>query len=86
MEFREHAQNAAKTVCTMLDSALSDEQEKRITEIIEHAVIEAVREDGNRCAKAAMSCCSADRDLAHKVADEIRRTNTALIANLSSMR
>lgn len=86
MDSRKHARSAAKTVCTMLHATPSDELEKQITEVIEHAVIEAVREDGARCAKVAMDCCSADRDLAHKVADEIRRANTALIANLSSMR
>jgi hypothetical protein len=30
--------------------------------------------------------CSADKDLAHKIADEIRRNEEALIANLSSVR
>ncbi len=37
-------------------------------------------------AKVASDCCAADRDLAHTVADQIQLANTALIANLSSLR
>lgn len=86
MDFRERAQNAAKAACAMLQAAPSGDLQQQVADVIERAMIDAVLEDGERCAKVATQCCSADRDLAHKIADEIRRTHTALIANLSSMR
>ncbi|MFQ6022491.1 MAG: hypothetical protein ACE5NW_07195 [Acidiferrobacterales bacterium] len=86
MDFRERAQSTAKAVCGILQAEPSSDLQKQVADVIERAMIDTVLEDGERCAKVAMDCCSADRDLAHKVAEEIRRTQTALIANLSSMR
>ena len=57
-----------------------------VKSVIQEAVIKAVLETRSTCVDVAKECCSADRDLAHKVAEEIRLANTALIANLSSMR
>ncbi len=53
---------------------------------LERAIIDSYQDSAGRCAKVAREFCSADKDLAYKVADEIRRANIALIANLSSMR
>ncbi len=86
MQFRERAQAAAKNLYGILQTAPSAELEAQVVKVIEQTMIDTLLEEGERCAKVAMDCCSADRDLAHKVADEIRRANTALIANLSSMR
>ncbi|MFQ5756929.1 MAG: hypothetical protein ACE5H7_12700 [Acidiferrobacterales bacterium] len=86
MDFRERARSAAKNVSGIIQSAPSDELEQQVAAVIERAMIDAVLEDGERCVKAAVNCCSADKDLAHKITDEIRRSNTALIANLSSLR
>jgi hypothetical protein len=86
MQFRERAQAAAKDLCDILQAAPSAELEARVVKVIEQTMIDTLLEDGERCAKVAMDCCSPDRDLAHKVADKIRQANTALIANLSSMR
>ena len=52
----------------------------------EKAMVDALVEANQRCTQAAMQCCSADRDMAHKVAAEIERSHQALIANLSGMR
>lgn len=86
MDFRERARSAAKNVSGIIQSAPADELEQQVAAVIERAMIDAVLEDGERCVKAAVNCCSADKDLAHKITDEIRRSNTALIANLSSLR
>ena len=55
-------------------------------ENILQAIIDAVLEERSRCATVVKTICSADKDLAHKIADEIRRNEEALIANLSSLR
>ncbi|MEE8212784.1 MAG: hypothetical protein V3T12_03380 [Acidiferrobacterales bacterium] len=86
MNFRERARSAAKNVSGIIQSAPPDELEQQVAAVIERAMIDAVREDGQRCVKAAVNCCLADKDLAHKITEEIRRSNTALIANLSSLR
>ncbi len=86
MDFRERARSAAKNVSGIMQTAPSDELEQQVAAVIERAMIDAVLEAGERSVKAAVNCCSADKDLAHKIAEEIRRSNTALIANLSSLR
>lgn len=86
MNFKNRAAGIVKTVCQILDATPSADAQKRVAELIERALMDAALEDSEECAKVAMVCCSADRDLAHKIAEEIRRKNVALIANLSSMR
>lgn len=86
MNFQERAEGVAKTIIGILEAAPSTEQKGRVAAAIERALIDAVLEGADEDAKVAMKCCSADRDLAHKIADEIERKKAALIANLSSMR
>lgn len=86
MSFREQADKAAEAVAEAFGAAPSPDQAKAVADVIERAIIESSRDAAGRCAKVASDCCAEDRDLAHKVADEIKRANTALIANLSSLR
>ena len=62
------------------------EKHDEIFAIVEKAVVKAVLEGQHRAVDAAILCPEADQDLAHKIASEIRRSNDALIANLSSLR
>ena len=62
------------------------EKHDEIFAIVEEAVVKAVLEGQHRAVDAAILCPEADQDLAHKIASEIRRSNDALIANLSSLR
>ena len=57
-----------------------------VSRIVEKALIEVMREVRSCCNQAVNVCCSADQDLAHKIADELHRAETALISNLQSMR
>ena len=86
MNLRERAESAAASVFETLSVSPTGDQAKRATELIEKIVIDAVIEEGRRCAKVARDCCASDRDMARKVAREVRLSNVALIANLSSMR
>lgn len=83
---RSRAEGATKDVIEALQFSPSPQQSKRVTEIIERAMIDAYRDCAERCVHVAQEVCLQDRDLAHKIADGIRRDNTALIANLSSLR
>ena len=86
MSFREQADKAVQTVAEAFGAAPTPEQAKAAADVIERAIIESYRDAAARCAEVASKCCAEDRDLAHKVADQIERANTALIANLSSLR
>jgi hypothetical protein len=86
MSFRTQAEHTAEAVVDALGAAPDAAQSKQITDLIERAIIESYQDSAGHCAKVARETCGADKDLASKVADEIRRANIALIANLSSMR
>lgn len=86
MTFATRADQATKDVLDAIQFSGSEVQAKRVAKIIERAMIDAYRDCTERCINVAVDCCEEDRDMAHKLADEIRRANTALIANLSSLR
>ena len=86
MTFRTQAEQTAQAVVDTLDAAPSAAQSKQIADLIERAIIDSYQDSAGHCAKVAREFCRADKKLATKVADEIRRANIALIANLSSMR
>ncbi len=86
MSFRERAERAAGAVNETLGVTLNEAQADKIARAIEKEIIEAVLDESQRCIKVSHDCCPADRDIAHKIADQIKREHTALIANLSSMR
>ncbi len=86
MSFRERADKAATAAAEALGATPSPEQTKAVADVIERAIIESYQDAASHCAKVAAECCAEDRDLAHKVAKQIHQANTALIANLSSLR
>ena len=86
MNIRERAQSAAAGVIETLAASPTEAQTTKVTKLIERMVIEAMIEEGKRCASVARECGLADRQAARRVAREIRLSNEALIANLSSLR
>ncbi len=86
MSFRSRSEAAAKAVFDSLGTTPDEEHQKRVVAAIEQAIVEAVAEANQRCTQVAMKCCSADKDMAHKIASEIKRDHQALVANLSSLR
>ncbi len=86
MNIKERAESTAKSVCEILNTQPSPDLQKQVANVIEQALADITIRGSEECAEVARRCCSADRDLAHKIAEEIRRKNLALIANLSSMR
>ena len=82
---RERAEGAADEVFRILGIE-EDDHPKEVADAIEETIIKALLEERHRCADVAIQCCPEDKDKAHKISDEIRRVNKALIANLKSMR
>ena len=86
MNFRNRAEHAASVVGELLETSPDSAQAKAIADAIEKEIIEAVLEESERCVKVAHTCCSPDLDKAHKITEGIKRTHTALAANLSALR
>jgi hypothetical protein len=86
MSFRNRAEHAAGVIAGLLDTSPDSDQAKAIADAVEQEIIEAVLSESARCVEVAQTCCSPDLDKAHKIAEGIRQTHTALIANLSSLR
>ena len=82
---RGRAEAATKEVREILGGT-ADSHPKEIAEAIERAITNALLEERRRCADVASKCCEGDPKQGDRIAEEINRINTALIANLSSMR
>ena len=86
MDIDERVHSATAAIFAVLQVEPSDEQSHEVSRIIEQAVLNGMLEQTERCSNVAMTCCAADLDLAHKVAERIDLDRVALITNLSSMR
>jgi hypothetical protein len=86
MDLRERAEKAVQDVCATISVTLDEEQREGVANVIENALIDLMREAAKHHSVVIHDCCSADRDMAHKIADGIRQANDALIANLQGLR
>ncbi len=86
MTLRSRAEDVTSAVVNLLDGTEDPAKSEAIIKIVEKALIESYRDCTERNTRVAARCCSEDEDKAHKIAEEMRRANTALIANLSSLR
>ncbi len=86
MYIQDRAESAGAGVIETMAASPTQAQTKKVTQLIERVVIDAMIEEGKRCASVARECGLADREAARRVAHEIRVSNEALIANLSSLR
>ncbi len=82
---KERAEAATKEVQEILGGT-ADSNPKEIADAVERAITNALLEERQRCADVASKSCGADREQGERIAEEINRINTALIANLSAMR
>lgn len=84
MSIRQLAENTSKEILDALggDSARAED----VARIVEKALLDVMRDTRTECATVVHDCCSADQDLAHKISEEMRQKENALIANLSSLR
>ncbi len=81
---KERAETASKDIQDLLGGS-ADAYPKEITEALEKTITEALLVERGRCAEVAFNCVD-DRDKAKLVSEEIKRVNTALVANLSALR
>ena len=86
MDLRARAQAAVEQACDALSTELSDDDMQKVTSIIEAAMRHAIEAAETESHKVVKDCCEADQDMAHKITSEIKRANTALVANLQGLR
>ena len=84
MSIRKVADDAAKEILASLGA--STDKTDDVSHIVEKALLAVMRDTHVEYANVVNVCCSADQDLAHKISDELRQKEKALIANLSSLR
>lgn len=82
---RDRADETADEIFHILGIS-EDDHPKEVADAIEQTIINALLEERHRCADVVLKCCPEDQDQAHKISEEIRRVNTALIANLGALR
>lgn len=81
----DHAEKAAQDIAEKL-SALSNDQQADVRKIVEKAILASVHDAVQECRDAATTVCEKDSSMIKQINDEIKRAETALIANLSGMR
>ena len=69
-----------------LSADFSEDERKKISQILESALIKSVEQATKSHHEATVICCGPEADLAHKIAEEMGLANKALIANLMAMR
>ena len=81
-----NARDVVEEIYDILGVRPSGAQGDKIAEAIEQVIVKALKKSVERSTVAATEVCSADRDMAHRIAEEINLANQVLIANLSAMR
>ena len=83
MPLEKRADEASQEICEALDLTLTDEQKAKLTTIVDRALADAIKISGQRSSDVATACCGPERDLAHKISDQIKREQDVLFAKLS---
>jgi hypothetical protein len=86
MKLKNLADNAVAEVGKIMPSSLSESETAAISEIIENTLVKAVGETSEHFSETAVICCGPEADLAHKIAEEMKLAQKAIIANLMGER
>ncbi len=80
------AKNAAFEINNSISAKLSDKEIEEVTGIIALAMEQAVNKTSNRNIELCMEHVNPNTDMAHKIQQDIKRKQDAIITNLSSLR
>ena len=86
MKLKNLADNAVAEVGKIVPSSLSESEVAAISKIIENTLVEAVGKTSEHFSEKAVICCGPEADLAHKISEEMRLAQKAIIANLMGER
>ena len=85
MSFAQSAKKTADQLLAKMGAEPDEKQKAEMAKVIEEALIQAAIEEQQRCVHSVNLCCSADQDMAHKIATRIREHETSVIANLKGL-
>ena len=77
MTLKSRAEEVSNSVVELLGENVGPEQSEAIAKIVEKALIDSYRDCTERNSNVATACCAEDKDKAHKIAEEMRRANSA---------
>ena len=80
-----NAREVVEEIYDILGVRPSGTQSDEVAHAIEQVIVKALEKSVELSTDAATEIFSADRDMAHKIAEEIGRANKVLIANLSAL-
>ncbi len=86
MALKPLADNAVTQIENAISANLSDAERDAVARIVEQAIIDAVNDVTKRCAAATSRHVGHDADKAHKIAEELKLQQTALVSNLEGLR
>lgn len=86
MPLKKIAENAIDKICEKVLVSLSDDERIAVQRIVEQAIVDATVSATQRCHRIVKQQTGPEADLAHKIAEQMRDAETALIANLMGMR
>ncbi len=71
------SKQAAQEISDAISSSLTEDEQAKVSKIVERALLEAIGEAVKGCKSAAVVCCGPEADLAHKIAEKIELKRTA---------
>ena len=80
------AQKATNEIFEIMGMRPIGTQGEKVAQAIERVIIKALNKSVERSTEAALEICSSDSEMSNQIVQKINNANTALIANLSSMR
>jgi len=80
------ATKAATDASNAVGATLSETELEKVTSIIAKAMEKAVLEASSQHSTACVNCLSHEKDLAHKLQEQMELKKVALIANLQGFR
>lgn len=86
MDLKERAKQTVTDIKAAIPNSIDDEQTSTLTAIIEDALVDLLRDSAKRHGAVVQECCPSDRDIAHKIAEQIHLKTIAVIANLKGQR
>ena len=86
MTLKPIADEAVAKICEVVSTPMTNDEHASVSRVVEQAVIDAAVSASQKCASVVKFHTGHEADLAHKVAEQLKLTETALIANLMGMR
>ena len=86
MSLKPIADKAAGQIFSAISTQLSDDEKANVSRIVEQVVIDTAASTSKECAGIVKFHSGPEADIAHKIDQELKLAETALIANLSGMR